>query len=72
MPTVIALLVTSIVCTVGGIVYYAARSAHPVPAPGAAPRPDLPAWPQWLLWAAALATAYIGLKMLKALQQEKL
>jgi len=72
MPVAVTLLVCSLVCTVGGIVYFVAKSAHPIPPAGMAPRPPLPAWPQWLLWAAAVGTAYVGLKMVKALQKGQL
>jgi hypothetical protein len=69
MPVAIALLVSSLVCTVGGIVYYyVARQPQIVPV-GATAAPSLPGWLQWVLWGVALVAAYVGLKMVKALQK---
>lgn len=71
LPTAIALVATSLVCTVGGIVYFVMQASNPPHVEGQPPRADLPAWPYWVMWAAALATAWFGWKMLKALQKDE-
>lgn len=69
MPMAIALLAVSLVCTVAGIVYYFMLSRPKIVPIGATEAPSYPGWLQWILWAVALVTAYLGLKMVKALQR---